>query len=152
MTTPEIRFYSDSAQKNLNHEIFSSVAEQWASAICRAGLKEKLERGKPVKKLEKNKISQIRKFYDEALRIASCQRDGEVYDNILPFIKMLNAKAAYAMGRNLITAEFSEFLKKSIGQIDANNPQSLELFLNFFEAFMGYYKFEETKYKGNDNE
>lgn len=121
--------------------MFSERAESLAKEICKAGLNIKGD------KLEKNKISQIRKFYDEVLRFSDLLRAGEDYKSLLPYIKMLNAKAAYAEGRKLVTPEFKNFIKQSLDQLTVNNSEAFEVFKSFFEAFMGYYKFEESKYK-----
>jgi CRISPR-associated protein Csm2 len=60
------------------------------------------------------------------------------WDNILPYVNMLTAKATYAQGRKLVTEEFVEFMRKSVGQLQ--RPEDLDVFANFFEAFMGFYK------------
>ena len=144
----EVKFYSDSRRTNINQNLFSSHAEEWAKKVCESGLVEK--RGK--KKLEKNKASQIRKFYDEFLKFSNDIKSGEDFKLILPYLKMLNAKAAYAEGRKLITNEFKIFVKLSVEQITEDNPKTFELFSSFFEAFMGYYKYYESQYKGSEEE
>ena len=144
----EVKFYSDSRRTNINQNLFSSHAEEWAKKVCESGLVEK--RGK--KKLEKNKASQIRKFYDEVLKFSNDIKSGEDFKLILPYLKMLNAKAAYAEGRKLITNEFKTFVKLSVEQITEDNPKTFELFSSFFEAFMGYYKYYESQYKGSEEE
>jgi len=144
----EVKFYSDSRRTNINQNLFSSHAEEWAKKVCESGLVEK--RGK--KKLEKNKASQIRKFYDEVLKFSNDIKSGEDFKLILPYLKMLNAKAAYAEGRKLITNEFKIFVKLSVEQITEDNPKTFELFSSFFEAFMGYYKYYESQYKGSEEE
>lgn len=138
----KIEFYSDAQKRVIHSDLFSDKAEALAKEICKAGLNNRGD------KLEKNKISQIRKFYDEVLRFSDFLKSGEDYKSILPYIKMLHAKVTYAEGRKLVTTEFKSFIKQSLDQLTENNPQAFEVFLNFFEAFMGYYKFEESKYKG----
>jgi len=135
--------------KKINPVLFSDLAEFWAEKICNAGLtvKKNMKTNKIEKKLEKNKISQIRKFYDEVLFFTDRIKAGEDYSIILPYIKMLNAKAAYAEGRNLITPEFKIFIKQCLDCLDDKDIKTLEIFQNFFEAFMGYYKYFESKYK-----
>lgn len=137
----KVEFYSDLQKKVIYSDLFSERAELWAKQICKSGL------NKHGDKLEKNKISQIRKFYDEVLKFADYLKTGEDYKAILPYLKMLNAKVAYAEGRKLVTEDFKSFIKQSLEHLTENNPQSFEVFANFFEAFMGYYKFEESKYK-----
>jgi CRISPR/Cas system CSM-associated protein Csm2 small subunit len=48
--------------------------------------------------------------------------------------------------------EFKSFIKLSVDQVNENNPKSFELFASFFEAFMGYYKYFESLYKGSGEE
>ncbi len=135
----KVEFYSDQKSKTVNSDLFSGHAEQWAKAICQSGLKND--------KLEKNKISQIRKFYDEVLTFSEYLRSGEDYRTILPYIKMLNAKVAYAEGRKLVTEDFKAFIKQSLEFVTDDDPKAFIVFASFFEAFMGYYKFFESKYK-----
>ncbi|HHT9125980.1 MAG TPA: type III-A CRISPR-associated protein Csm2 [Candidatus Brocadiia bacterium] len=150
----EVKFYSDQKKEVLNAELFSSHAEEWAKSVCESGLKEKKDKktGKVKKVLEKNKSSQIRKFYNEVLKYTKDLKSGEDYKLILPYMKMLNAKTAYAEGRKLITDEFKSFIKLSIGHLTEDKPETLELFASFFEAFMGYYKYYESQYKGSEEE
>lgn len=87
----------------------------------------------------KNKSTQIRRFYDELVgwheRIGE---DQETFDKHVAFIKMLNAKAAYAFGRNLVTKEFVEWMRHCVGQV--NDPTSLKYFRLHFEATVGFLK------------
>lgn len=130
-----IEFYSDREKKVINLELFASDAETAAKEIYDSG------------KHGKNKISQIRKFFDEALKFDSYLKQGEEYQAILPYIKMIHAKVKYAEGRNLVTHDFSRMIKDLINQLDEKDQKSFEIFLSFFEAFMGYYKFYESSYK-----
>jgi CRISPR-associated protein Csm2 len=150
----EVKFYSDPKKSKVSPELFSAHAEDWARRICESGLVNKTDRktGKTKKVLEKNKISQIRKFYDEVLKFNNDLKTGEDFNLILPYLKMLNAKAAYAEGRKLVTEEFKSFIKLSVDHVNENNPKSFELFASFFEAFMGYYKYFESLYKGSGEE
>ncbi len=143
----KVEFYLQ--DKTLNPDLFSKHAEEWAQKICMAGLKTKIDpkTKKEKKTLEKNKISQIRKFYDEVLRFSSYLKSGEDYKSTLPYLKMLNAKAAYAEGRKLITDDFKMLIKQSLDHLTIDSPETFKIFENFFEAFMGYYKFYESQYK-----
>ncbi|HOK07820.1 MAG TPA: type III-A CRISPR-associated protein Csm2 [Syntrophales bacterium] len=128
----KITFYKDPAKRLVRPTLFSDVAENLARDIAKEG-------GKVQEKdrLNKNKRSQIRKFYDEVLRLKS-EAETEPWENVEPLVKMLNAKAAYAFGRDYVSAGFLSFIKESVGQV--NSPQDLNVFANLFEAFMGYYK------------
>ena len=98
-----------------------------------------------------NKRTQIRKFYDEVVRLDMDSRrlnlekdkDKEKWDNTLPLVHMLTAKAAYALGRNLVSESFSEFIRNSVAQIE--EPNDLKVFAAFFEAFMGFYTLHGPK-------
>jgi len=87
----------------------------------------------------KNKSTQIRRFYDELVswqeRIGD---DSGKFTQYVAFIKMLNAKAAYAEGRNLVTPEFVTWFKECIQQV--NSPRSLRNFRLHFEAVLGFLK------------
>ena len=126
-----ISFYKDKEKRVLDPKLFSTTAEQWAKKINESG------GGKF------NKRTQIRKFYDEVVRYNTLAKvnkeDKKDWDNILPYINMLIAKAAYAKGRNnLVTEDFVGLLKDCVEQI--RDPRDLDVFTNFFEAFMGFYR------------
>jgi len=123
-----ISFYKDKEKRVLDPKLFSTTAEQWAKKIKES------EGGKF------NKRTQIRKFYDEVVRYNTLAKvnPGD-WDNILPYINMLIAKAAYAKGRNnLVTEDFVGLMKDCVEQI--RDPRDLDVFANFFEAFMGFYR------------
>ena len=133
-----VSFYKDEEKRMLNPTLFSDVAEKLADDIYKSGLRKKKD-GKY--KLELNKRTQIRKFYDEVIRLnslANNKTNPEGWDNILPYVNMLVAKAAYAEGRNHVTKDFTDFLKESIKQI--KDSKDMIVFTNFFEAFMGFYR------------
>jgi len=126
-----ISFYKDKEKRVLDPKLFSTTAEQWAKKINESG------GGKS------NKRTQIRKFYDEVVRYNTLAKvnkeDKKDWDNILPYINMLIAKAAYAKGRNnVVTEDFVGLLKDCVEQI--RDPRDLDVFTNFFEAFMGFYR------------
>lgn len=121
----DVTFYKDREKRTLNPKLFSKVAEDLAREFSNAG--DRI-----------NKRSQLRKFYDEVLRLNSLAKSNrQDWDNILPFVNMLIAKATYAQGRKLVTPDFVDFIKRSIGQIDV--PEDLDVFTNLFQAFMGFY-------------
>jgi CRISPR-associated protein Csm2 len=137
----KVEFYSNTDVKTINSDLFSTHAEAWAKKVCESGLNSRGD------KLEKNKISQLRKFYDKTLSFSEYLRSGEDYQSILPYIKMLNAEAAYAEGRKLVTEEFRSFIKQGLEYLKEDDPKTFQLFASFFEAFMGYYKYFESQYK-----
>jgi len=120
-----IRFYKDREKRILEPKLFSDVAMDWAEKIYKSG------RGKA------NKRSQLRKFFDEVARLNSIAKN-EDWSNILPYVNMLVAKSVYAEGRGNTTNDFTRFIKQSIEKI--RSREDLEVFANFFEAFMGFYR------------
>lgn len=131
----EVNFWKDRNKKQIDPELFSTVAEEIAKKIYK---EQQDSRGKA------NKPTQIRKFYDEVIRFDSMLKvNPQEFENILPYIKMLNAKAAYAMGRDLVSSEFKSFINNSLNQIKAK--EDFDAFAGLFEAFMGYYKFYDER-------
>jgi CRISPR-associated protein Csm2 len=125
-------FWKDKSKKQLDPELFSSKAEMYAKKIFEEGNK------------GTNASTQIRKFYDEVLRFDSILKtDKSEFENILPYLKMLNAKAAYAMGRDLISKGFKDFISESLNNI--KDIDDFDAFAGLFEAFMGYYKYYDKK-------
>ncbi len=119
----------------LNPELFNEIAKQAAHKVAE---------GRNC-----NKASQLRRFYDEL-----CMWEAKVarqpdkfpdkFDECLPFIRMLNAKAAYAEGRKLVDRTFVDLLAHTLQQ--AKSAETLTVCKLFWEAFMGFYKQE----RGND--
>ena len=113
-------------------EIFSDIAQRAAKHI------------KTNKNL--NKTTQLRKFYDELAmwndRVQLVRENKEVkFKELVPFIKMLKAKVAYAEGRKHVDKNFSEVFNRCIDQ--ANNVETLRDAKLFMEAVMGFCKLEE---------
>lgn len=130
----KIEFWKDKEKQAIDPTLFSSQAEKLALEI-----KEEIAQHKTA-----NKRTQIRKFYDEVVRLdmEAKTRENE-WHNIVPMVHMLTAKAAYAKGRSLISDGFLTFIKQSVDQIVS--PRDLSVFANFFEAFMGFYRLHGPK-------
>ena len=88
---------------------------------------------------EANKPTQIRRFYDELVgwqeRIGN---DEAKFKELEAFIKMLNAKVAYARGRKLVDEEFEKWFHQCIGA--TTNATALKHFRLHFEAVLGFLK------------
>jgi CRISPR-associated protein Csm2 len=88
---------------------------------------------------EKNKSTQIRRFYDELVgwqeRIGN---DDEKFRKYEAFVKMLNAKAAYAEGRRLVTSDFVTWFRDCVRQVES--ARTLNNFRLHFEAMLGFLK------------
>lgn len=117
----------------LNPDLFCDTAREAAQAVVRADN-------------QRNKSTQLRRFYDELLlwemRVRQVEeaRQSEKFEEFLPFIRMLNAKAAYAEGRKLVDRTFVKLMHHTLAEV--KDPQSLTACKLFWEAFMGFYKQE----------
>lgn len=133
----KIQFWQDKDKKKIDPRLYSDRAEELVKTM-----KKDFDVNKKV-----NKRTQVRKFYDEVMRLHMEARNldmsqpekREQWEILLPMIHMLSAKAAYAKGRELVSDNFRNFIKTSVEQIE--DPGDLALFANFFEAFMGFYRY-----------
>lgn len=116
---------------SLDSDLFDVIAEKAAKIVAK----------------EKTKNSQLRRFYDELWRWDERVNSGDPEGaetrlrEHLPFIRMMNAKAAYAKGRggNLVGGSFVVLLRSCLAQV-SGDPAALRNCRLFFEAFMGFYK------------
>ncbi len=130
----KIQFWKNKQEKLVDPTLFSQEAEKMAKTLA--------EENKRQSKL--NKRTQIRKFYDEVLRLDELARSKEAeWDLVIPQVHMLVAKTAYAQGRELVSSTFLQFMKDSVEQVE--KPEDLRVFANFFEAFMGFYRLHGPK-------
>ncbi len=120
--------------KNLPPEIFSSIAEDAAETISA--------------NRNANKSTQLRKFYDELVmfndRLQAVKREQREsrFKEMEPFIRMLNAKAAYAQGRQLVDDNFVKILSQCIREI--KDYETLRHCKLFMEAMIGFRKAKEA--------
>ncbi|GMU46149.1 MAG: hypothetical protein AMXMBFR26_09310 [Porticoccaceae bacterium] len=120
-----VRFATAEGQ-SLDADLFAAVAERCARTV-----------GDVNKKL--NKPSQLRKFYDELVMWDERVRaEPQKFAEFLPFIRMLNAKAAYAKGRELVDVNYEALMNHCLQEV--TSAENLHRCKTFFEAFMGYYK------------
>lgn len=128
-----INFWENKDKKILMSDLFSEQAKTIADEVF------------SEKDNKKNNPTQLRKFYDEVLRFSSIlktlptDKQTEEFNKMLPYLMMLNSKAAYAEARELVSKKFREFISKSLLQIKTKDD--FEAFAGLFEAFMGFYKY-----------
>lgn len=128
-----INFWENKDKKILMPDLFSEQAKTIADEVF------------SEKDNKKNNPTQLRKFYDEVLRFNSilktlpADKQSEEFNKMLPYLMMLNSKAAYAEARDLVSKKFKEFISKSLSQIKTKDD--FEAFSGLFEAFMGFYKY-----------
>lgn len=106
-------------------ELFNKTAREWADAICGNGRDCRV------------KSTQMRNFYEKVLELFE-KSQKEEFDEIIPFVKMLNSKVNYAVGRKLVSKEFESMMTQCVNQV--NTPKQLRVFKLFFEAVLGFYK------------
>lgn len=136
MTKSEkIEFWKDKDNRQVDPLLFSSRAEDLAKKFSH---EHENTRNKP------NKRTQMRKFFDEITSLNMAAKSGrQDFQNILPLVHMLTAKAAYANGRELVSDSFLAFIKESVEQVD--DERDLDIFATFFEAFIGFYRLHGPK-------
>ncbi|MEW5977193.1 MAG: type III-A CRISPR-associated protein Csm2 [Acidobacteriota bacterium] len=133
--------------------LFDETARRLARDLAKPQVLKEEGRGRDrrwvVKDNDKaNRPTQVRKFYDELRMWEQKSTNAEVFQKFLPYIKMMNAKVAYAKGREFVDDKFEAWFASCLGQIRQEDESSLLVFKNFctlFEAFLGFYKVERPK-------
>lgn len=111
---------------NKSPDVFDEVARETAECIAQN------KKG--------NKSTQLRKYYDElCMWDQKIRQNPDNYAEYLPLIKMLNAKVAYAKGRDLVDQNFVDLMRHCLSQVTTDKKTFATCKL-FFEAFMGFYK------------
>lgn len=131
-----ITLWKDREKGIVEPTLFSTTAKEWA---------DKLGKESKIVKEKINKQSQLRRFFDEVVRLNDMAKNRQSpvpMALVLPSLHMLIAKASYAQGRDLVSPSFVELMRGSIEQIkdDGNGRKDLQVFTNFFESLMAFYK------------
>jgi CRISPR-associated protein Csm2 len=128
----EITLWKDKSNRLIDPLLFSQTAEKFAEQMSREA-----DRGKV------NKRTQLRKFYEEVLNFRDmAQKKPGDWHSILPLVQMITAKVAYAKGRKLVSDGFVSFVRSGVNQV--KDPEDLNVFATFFEAFMAFYRIYES--------
>ena len=95
---------------------------------------------KIAQRLERDiKTTQFRKFYDKVLELnqkAQTLSEEDFRVKVLPFVKMLNSKVAYAKTRRLCGNDFVTLMDISIKKV--NKKEELQNFKYFLESIIGF--------------
>ncbi|EDM23133.1 type III-A CRISPR-associated protein Csm2 [Caminibacter mediatlanticus] len=149
----EIKYFDESG--NVLEDLFDGVAEKWVEEFLKkrddrdcSDYEVKFDRRKRKEiKKEKKKLSysQIRKFYDEVLNFNNQLENGTEFIKILPYFKMLKAKANVAFERDVINCNFKEFIDKNVDYVTSSKDieekeRRFKVFVTFFEAVVAYSK------------
>lgn len=86
---------------------------------------------------DKNKSSQLRKFYDYVIRIKdTIKYDTKTFDEVITEINKLDYYASYAETRGKVTKYFVDFIKENLKNI--NGKEDFLAFSTHFEAVIAY--------------
>ena len=100
--------------------------------------------GRKYKNNTKNKLSQIRKFYDHARWIQDSLRlSEEPLDVLKATLSQLRPYALYALKRETITEEFQKFIDLNVSKI--NDKKDLDAFIKHFQSLIAYLPKENLK-------
>ena len=120
-----IKFYTDEAKTKLIANVFSDQAEKAADKIR-----------------DELNSAQLRRFFGEMKgyyqRWKNQSKSAEVFDTILPLIKLMKSKVFYATNpkKRKIPNTFASFLLGGINQIQ--DGKDFEAFILYFEAVVGF--------------
>jgi CRISPR-associated protein Csm2 len=93
---------------------------------------------------DRNKPSQLRRFYDELVMLQDrVGSDQQRFEQLQPFVQMLKAKVAYAEGRKKVDNKFSALLRHVVDE--SKDHKRLRQARLFMEAFMAFYKVHGPK-------
>ncbi len=116
--------------KNIASDLFDNVARNAAEKIA--------------ENKNSNKPTQLRRFYDEIVMWENkVSLNPNKFSEYLPFVRMINAKTAYALGRKLVDDNYVRLIADCLKQVETAND--LRHFKLFMEAFMGFYKEKRPK-------
>ena len=109
-------------------QLFDTIADNTAKIIAAT------EAG------DDNKSTQLRGFYDEVVMWEQKSRrmTDEQFSEVLPLIRMINAKVAYAKGRKLVDDNYFNLIRHCLQQVES--PATMRNCKLFLEAFMGFFK------------
>lgn len=128
LDTSGIRFGAE-----ISATLYSDVAEEAAKQVAGKDPKSNLNKG-----------TQLRRFYDELVMLqGKVGSSDERFAAQHPYVQMLKAKVAYAMGRKRVDANFNCLLRHVVDQI--KDPVTFAQAKLFMEAFMAFYKVHGPK-------
>lgn len=86
---------------------------------------------------QRNKLSQLWKFYDHARWIHDkINQQGKTFEAVEAELNELKPAAHYAFSRGTITKEFQYFIDENLSQI--KNTKDLDAFIKHFQALIAY--------------
>jgi len=123
--------------KYIKKDLFSDIAEEIVECIKTPTREDGRDRrGKPKKQISS---TQIRKFYEEVLNLKDQLNNGKEFREILPYFRMLKAKANVAYERDVINTNFKRFIEENVDYV-GDDKERFKVFCTFFEAVVAYAK------------
>lgn len=110
-------------------ELFNHTAKAWAEYI------------------NSTNKTQLRGFYDKVLELETrLTKKNETFEDVYPFIQLLNSKVAYGVNRKVVSKGFQEMMTQTLKQIPQKDGlEVFKLFKLFFEAVLGFFKEKEKR-------
>lgn len=134
----EVNYFDENG--NIRPDLFSDYAKKVVECFISKNGKRKERRGRNFyEKDEKITQNQIRKFYEEILNLKDQYDLANDFKKILPYFKMLKAKAHLAYERDNINTNFKTFIEKNVDYV-GNDEEKFKIFCTFFEAIVAYSK------------
>lgn len=129
----ETSYYKDGA---INPELVTTLAQKWADAFVPK--RDNKQRGygapRPINS------AQLRRFYGDVknleMRWQNSTDKAQAFRDILPMIKLLKAKAAYAHKRALVPDSFKNWIWENVDMI--SKEKDFQAFMLYFEAVVGF--------------
>ena len=129
----KIEYFKDGA---VNPDLVTTYAQEYADKFVPP--KDPNFKGKSAAKAVTS--AQLRRFYGDVKKMEMRLKDSSDKDTafleILPYIKLLKAKAAYAQKRELVNESFKNWIWENVDMI--NNRKYFAAFLLYFEAVVGF--------------
>lgn len=116
-------YYKDKEKSNMKEDYVVKFSKQIAECLSSEGR-------------EKNKSTQLRKYYDYTIRIKNSLRYENNFDKVLPEIKRLSYFSEYAKTRGKVSNLFVDFINKNVEAI--NDTKDFLAFSIHFEAIIAY--------------
>lgn len=136
----EVNYFDEDG--NIKADLFSDYAKDVVDCFIKKATKKDKRFNKRKNREEvfkKITSSQIRKFYEEVLNLKDQYELSKDFKKVLPYFKMLKAKAHIAYERDNINSNFKTFIEKNVDYV-GDDEERFKVFCTLFEAVVAYSK------------
>lgn len=130
----EVNYFDEDG--NIKADLFSDYAKDVVDCFIKEATQKDKRFNKRSKKITS---SQIRKFYEEVLNLKDQYELSKDFKKVLPYFKMLKAKAHIAYERDNINSNFKTFIEKNVDYV-GDDEERFKVFCTLFEAVVAYSK------------